>query len=76
MPCAKTVKEIISLYQHFSEKYDIPFLDYSNDELSYSTKYFYNSQHLNRTGAELFTAKLADDLMEISTLQRPANGRK
>jgi hypothetical protein len=67
-------KEIISLYQHFSEKYDIPFLDYSNDELSYSTKYFYNSQHLNRTGAELFTAKLAVDLMEIATYNGPPAG--
>ncbi|POY39995.1 hypothetical protein C3L50_09210 [Flavobacterium alvei] len=53
---------IISLYEKYSKKYDIPFYNYSNDPLSYQKKYFYNASHLNKTGAELFTKKLIDSL--------------
>jgi len=54
----KNRSEIIGLYIKFSKKYDIPFYDYSNDSMSFNKKYFYNSSHLNKTGAELFTNKL------------------
>jgi len=58
----KNRKEIIDTYTKFSEKYDILFLDYSNDKICYSREYFYNSQHLNNLGAELFNNKLVSDL--------------
>lgn len=51
-------EEIFSFYYNFSKKYSIPFYDYSNDSLCYDKKYFYNSQHLNATGADIFTKKL------------------
>lgn len=54
--------DIMALYDKFSQEDDIPFFDYSNDSLSFQKKYFYNSSHLNKTGAELFTAKLIGDL--------------
>jgi hypothetical protein len=54
--------KIISIYQEFSQKYNIPFYNYSYDTISYQKKYFYNASHLNRTGAELFTKKLIDSL--------------
>lgn len=57
----KNRKEIINLYQEISRKHAIPFLDYSNDSLSFTKKYFYNAMHLNKAGAELFTRKLAAD---------------
>jgi hypothetical protein len=57
--------DIMNLYRHFSQKYNIPFFDYSNDSISYQKKYFYNSGHLNREGAELFTSKLIGDLKDI-----------
>jgi hypothetical protein len=66
----KNRKAIINVYQQFAKKHEIPFMDYSADELSYSKDYFYNSQHLNRTGAELFTAKLAKDLEGIMTVSQ------
>lgn len=47
---------------HFSEKYNIPVLDYTDDTICYDTTYFYNATHLNKTGAELFTTKLCHDL--------------
>ncbi|MFM9826122.1 hypothetical protein [Flavobacterium sp.] len=54
--------EIISLYEKYSKKYNIPFYNYSNDSLSHDKKYFYNATHLNKTGAELFTKRLIDSL--------------
>ncbi len=58
----KNRSEIISLYEKYSKKYNIPFYNYSKDPLSYQKKYFYNASHLNKTGAELFTKKLIDSL--------------
>ena len=52
-------------YQTFAEKYHFPVLNYTYDSLSYDTNYFYNATHLNKTGAELFSVKLAEDLKEL-----------
>jgi len=54
--------EIFKIYNDFATKYDIEFLDYSKDTISYQKDYFYNSQHLNKKGSELFTEKLANDI--------------
>lgn len=54
--------EIMGIYSGFSEKYNIPFFDYSNDSLSFKKEYFFNATHLNKTGAELFTGKLITQL--------------
>ena len=56
------LSEFYDFRKHFSEKYDIPVLDYIYDTLCYDTAYFYNATHLNKTGAELFTKKLCYDL--------------
>lgn len=55
-------EEVIRLYESFSEKYAVKFLNYSDDELCFDKKYFFNATHLNKRGAELFTQKLADDI--------------
>lgn len=55
-------EEIFSYYRNISKKYDIPFFDYSNDSLTLTTEYFYNSQHLNKDGAEVFTRKMSNDI--------------
>ena len=57
--------EIIGLYSQLARKYNIPFLNYSDDTLSTVKSYFYNTQHLNKNGSELFTALLAEDLKRI-----------
>ena len=51
--------DIIKLYKFYSKKYSIDFYDYSNDSLCYEKKYFYNSNHLNKIGARIFSKKLA-----------------
>ena len=60
--------DIMALYYQLSKKYDIPFCDYSNDSLSFHKEYFYNSGHLNKVGAELFTAKLINDLDRLKVM--------
>lgn len=58
----KNKDKLMAIYTMFSKKFDIPFLDYTDDPISYQKKYFYNVLHLNKTGAELFTTKLIDTL--------------
>ena len=65
--------EVLSLYTNYSQKYNIPFYDYSNDAISYQKKYFYNTVHMNKTGAELFTAKLIDTLKHSSIIKELKN---
>jgi len=55
-------KEVMGLYRKYAKKYNIPFLDYSNDEMCLNRNYFYNSSHLNKFGSSLFTKKLTQDL--------------
>ena len=57
-------KEIIELYENISKEYNIPFYNYSGNEICFNKKFFYNASHLNKIGAELFTKKLARDLIK------------
>ncbi|PWA04846.1 hypothetical protein [Flavobacterium psychrotolerans] len=54
--------EIITLYKKMAAKYDIPFIDYSSDPMCFNRDYFYNAEHLNLKGTNLFSKKLASDL--------------
>ena len=54
--------EIFLIFNNFAQKYDLLFLDYSDDDISFNRDLFYNASHLNKTGANLFTTKLAHDL--------------
>lgn len=58
-------EEILSIYRDLAVKHQVQFLDYSYDAMAYSTEYFYNSQHLNKLGAEMFSAKLGGDLDDL-----------
>ncbi|WP_158848176.1 hypothetical protein [Algibacter sp. L1A34] len=62
----KNQDQIISYYTKISKKYQVPFLNYSNNSLSLSKEYFYDSQHLNKKGAELFTKILAQDIKKLT----------
>lgn len=59
----KNKPEILAMYQEIAEEYDVPFYDYSQSYLSLDKKYMYDSQHLNRTGAELFTNEIAAQIV-------------
>lgn len=61
----KNRNKIISIYEEYSKKYNIPFINYSDSLICEEKRYFYNSTHLNRIGSELFTNCLVRDLKEL-----------
>ena len=58
----KNRNEIFSIYEEISNKHKIPFFNYSNDPISFDKSLFYNSQHLNKKGANKFTEEFIKDL--------------
>lgn len=54
--------ELITKYQNFANKYNLLFLDYSNNPICFEKKYYYNAQHLNKDGSEAFIKQLVKDL--------------
>jgi len=57
-----TVKHI-SYYKKIAASNNAIFLNYSKDStISYNKNLFYNTQHLNKTGATIFTTKLSQDI--------------
>ncbi len=55
-------ESVIDTYKDFAKNQNLVFLDYSTDSICFNKAYFYNALHLNKSGAELFTRKLAHDL--------------
>lgn len=58
-------KEMMAVYAQWSKAYGIPFFDYSNDPISFDRRYFYNALHMNKAGAETFTAKFLKDFKAL-----------
>ena len=61
-------QEIINSFKEIANKYQLSFIDYSKDSICYDKQFFYNSAHLNKKGADLFTNKLIDTLNEYYLL--------
>lgn len=57
--------EIFCKYQEYAEQYHINFLNYSTSSICFKQDYFYNSQHLNKIGSQLFTDTLANDILNL-----------
>lgn len=62
-------KIIINTFSQLAKDYGLLFLDYSNNEMCFDKKYFYNASHLNADGADMFTRILTYDLKESGRLQ-------
>jgi hypothetical protein len=58
----KNRNEIISLFDKISKEYNIPFFNYSDNAISYDKSLFYNTLHLNKKGADIFTEMFIKDL--------------
>lgn len=72
-------KEIMSIYRDFADRYNIPFLDYSNHEMSKNKYNFYNAGHLIKSAAEQYTSILVADLLKldlIDQVKRPQQTEK
>lgn len=55
-------KMIDSIYLSYFHKYNIPYLDYSNDSICLDTTNFFSGTHLNTIGVKKFNHKLSNDL--------------
>lgn len=64
----KNNEEMMDIFRTIANNNRVPFLDYTNDPISYDTCYFYNNMHLNAKGADLFTVKLAHDLDSLGLI--------
>ncbi|NLT35669.1 MAG: hypothetical protein GXX83_07200 [Gaiellales bacterium] len=69
-------EEVFALYRDIARRHGVEFLDYSTDPMCNDTTYFYNSQHLNKQGAELFSAQFAERLAQLVGVEGdPAGAR-
>jgi hypothetical protein len=59
--------QVISGYRETAIANGATFLDYTAHPLADDRKYFYNSQHMNRRGAEIFTRTLTRDLAGLAS---------
>lgn len=66
----KNRAEVMNIFSSLAARYSIPFLDYSDDSISYKKEYFYNASHLNGTGARLFTSRMVHDIKKNESLAR------
>jgi hypothetical protein len=58
----KNRNEMMSVFDNLSSKYKIPFFDYSDSSISKRKELFYNVEHLNKTGSEIFTQQFIMDM--------------
>ncbi len=56
------IDRMYTMYDTLAAKHHLTILNYMEMPLCYDTAYFYNATHLNRQGAEIFTARLAQDI--------------
>lgn len=68
-------REIFGLFHKIAAGKQVPFWDYSNWRYASNTEYFTNSQHLNATGAEVFSEDVALKLKEYVAAEMPLAGQ-
>lgn len=68
----QNIDEMYAFYNSFADKYGAEIIDFTFNDISRDTSYFYNATHLNRIGAELFSIKLGH---EVKTLLSGGAGR-
>ncbi|WP_422355042.1 SGNH/GDSL hydrolase family protein [Roseivirga pacifica] len=62
--------QILDILKGLAQKNEIPFLDYSEDSLSYSKENFADHVHMSSKGAEIFTKRLSQDLKNLFKTER------
>jgi hypothetical protein len=66
-------ERIFSLYRDLAKEEKVPFWDFSSMPWCADRQYFYNSQHLNSKGVDLFTPIIAEQLRNWFEGQHPSN---
>ena len=54
--------DVLQLIENIASEYGIPFLNFRSDRNLEARKYYYNNNHLNAEGADIFTNLLCDKL--------------
>lgn len=57
--------EVFALFHQLANRYGAELIDYGDNEITQHQQYFYNSQHLNAQGAELFSGLVARDIAQV-----------
>ncbi|MBS1774505.1 MAG: hypothetical protein JST82_16730 [Bacteroidetes bacterium] len=65
------LSEILAEYSNRANKYDIPFLKYDTIAICNDSRYFRDGNHLNATGATLFSQIFAHDILQKGIIHRP-----
>lgn len=58
----KNRTEVKDYYSSIAQKYNIPYFDYANSDISSNNKLFFDSQHLNTEGVNQFNEYLISDI--------------
>lgn len=72
----KNRPEVFEQFRELATKYGVEFWDFSDSSLSRDHDYFYNSQHLNARGAELFSEEIARRLRRYLAARKEAPASK
>lgn len=64
-PMYKNREEILALYQRIAQQLHIPFINYAQGEIILHKEYYYNANHLNRIGADMFSNMILTDILQL-----------
>jgi hypothetical protein len=70
LPLVKNREDIFGEFRQIAADSGVDFWDYSSSPLSQKREYFYDSQHLNRSGAERFSEELGTRLVRADSNDR------
>jgi hypothetical protein len=58
-------RDILKLFENIASQYELPYLDYSHHPICNDRQYFYNTEHLNAAGSDLFTDIFINDIKTL-----------
>lgn len=67
--------EVFARFHEIADRFQVPLWDYSQSEICGRKEFFYNSQHLNLHGSEVFTTELANRLGPELLVRRQPRAR-
>lgn len=64
----RSMDEYKNVIRNWVDKYDLIYLNYSHDVMSYDASYFVDLVHMNKDAAKKFTVRLANDLESLGII--------
>jgi hypothetical protein len=63
------VEQVEGVIDSIAQAYQIPWLDYGQVDFCYDSTLYYEPNHLNSRGVELFTTRLCHDLDSLNVIE-------